>query len=258
MSAFPFRSALVTGASAGIGAEMARQLGEAGVPTVLVARRRERLEEIASRHDDFDVLEADLTTADGLDAVSERLADTDAPIDLLVNNAGFGTGSPFHEIEADRLADEIGLNVTALTVLSNVALRSMVERGRGYLLNVASVVAFQASPGLATYAATKAYVQSLTEALHEEMRPFGVHVSSLCPGLTRTEFQEVSSTEGYIDRIPGLAWTEADDVARAGLVGVAKNRATIVPGALYKGAVAVGQVTPRAITRRIGGLVTRT
>ena len=100
-------------------------------------------------------------------------------------------------------------------------------------------------------------MQSLTEAIHEEMRPFGVHVTSLCPGLTRTEFQEVSSTEGYADRIPGLAWTEAEDVARAGLVGVAKNRATVVPGALYKGAVAVGQITPRAITRRLGGLVSR-
>lgn len=253
MSRYPFTSALVTGASSGIGAEMANRLGEAGVPSVLVARRGDRLEEIAARYDGFDVLEADLGTKHGQQAVMDRVASADAPIDLVVNNAGFGTGGEFHTIDADRLGDEVELNVTALTKISNAALAAMVLRRSGYLLNVSSVASFQAAPGLAVYAATKAYVTSLTEALHEEVRGTGVNVTALCPGLTKTEFQENSDTSEYESTFPDFVWTSVESVAAAGLDGVAKNRAIVVPGALYRGLVATSDITPRAIGRRLSG-----
>ena len=136
------------------------------------------------------MLEADLGTTGGQAAVVERISSIDEPIDLVVNNAGFGTSGTFHELDVDRVGAEIELNVAALTVLSHAALQAMVPRGRGYLLNVSSVASFQSSPGLGVYAATKAYVTSLTEAIHSEVRSSGVHVTALCPGLTRTEFQE--------------------------------------------------------------------
>lgn len=258
MADYPFETALVTGASSGIGAELARQLGEAGVPTVLVARRGERLREIAEQFDDFEVLEADLLTASGRDAVGERIASGDAPIDLVVNNAGFGTAGKVANLDPERLAQEIELNVTALTVLSTVALRAMQLRNRGWLLNVSSVASFQAGPGLAVYSATKAFVTSFTEAVHEEMRDTEVSVSALCPGLTRTEFQEQSETEGYVERIPAFFWTEAEMVAREGLEGVAKNKTLIVPGGVYKSAQALSSVTPRFVTRRLSGMAGRT
>ena len=186
----------------------------------------------------------------------ERVGSTTSPVDLVVNNAGFGSGGNFYELDPGRLGDEIALNVTALTKISNAALGAMKDRGSGYLLNVSSVASFQPSPGLAVYAATKAYVTSLTEALHEEMRGSGVHVSALCPGLTKTEFQERSGTTDYETTFPDFAWTSAELVARAGLAGVAKNKTIVVPGALYKGLVATSDITPRAVARRLSGLAT--
>jgi len=258
MAGYPFTSALVTGASSGIGAEMARLLGEAGIPTVLVARRVDRLREIADRYDGFDVLEADLGTAEGRTACAERIMSAEEPIDLVVNNAGFGTSGVFHELDVERLEDEIELNVSALTTLSHAALSVMVPRRRGYLLNVSSVAGFQAGPGLAVYSATKAYVTSLTEALHEEVRSSGVHVTALCPGLTKTEFQQRSNTQSYSSTYPDFVWTSAESVAATGLADVAKNRTLAVPGALYKGMVGAASITPRFITRRMSGLAGRT
>jgi len=258
MADYPFETALVTGASSGIGAEMARQLGEAGIPTVLVARRGDRLREIAEVYDDFEVLEADLLMKKGRKAVAARIESDDEPIDLVVNNAGFGTAGNVAGLDPERLADEVELNVKALTVLSTVALKTMKLRNRGWLLNVSSVASFQAGPGLAVYSATKAFVTSFTEAVHEEMRGTEVAISALCPGLTRTEFQEQSDTEGYVERIPGFFWTEAEMVAREGLEGVAKNKTLIVPGGVYKSAQAISSVTPRFVTRRLSGLAGRT
>jgi len=257
MSTYPFTSALVTGASSGIGAEIARLLGEAGVPTVLVARRGDRLREIADRYDGFEVLEADLGTSQGQAMVAERIASHDQPIDLVVNNAGFGTSGVFHELDVDRLSDEVELNVKALTVLSHAALAAMVPRGRGYLMNVSSVVSFQASPGLGVYAATKAYVTSLSEALHSEVKGSGVHVTALCPGLTKTEFQEHSNTTGLALQVPGLAWTSVEQVASTGLRDVASNKTISVPGALYKVAVTGSDLLPRSITRWVTGAISR-
>ena len=257
MAALPFTSALVTGASSGIGEAMVHLLGEAGVPMVLVARRTDRLVALAARHANVEVLAADLTTDDGVAAVVARITDDAAPIDLVVNNAGFGTSGAFHELEADRLDDEIALNVQALTRISRAALGVMVPRGSGHLLNVSSVASFQPAPGLAVYAATKAYVTSLTESLHEEVRGTGVKVTALCPGLTRTEFQSVSSSESYAEQYPGFAWLTADEVARAGLADVARNRALSIPGMLYKGLALVTGITPRGLTRRLSSLVQR-
>ena len=255
--AFPFKSALVTGASSGIGEALVELLAAQNIPTIVVARRRDRLEELAARHACVTVLAADLTTSRGLQAVVARVADTTNPIDLVVNNAGFGTSGAFFALDADRLDREVQLSVAALTRISRAALGAMVPRGRGYLLNVSSVASFQSAPKLAVYAATKAYVTSLTEALHEEVRGTGVHVTALCPGLTRTEFQSVSSTERYASAYPSFAWLEADEVACAGLVDVAKGKALSIPGGLYKGLVATAGFLPRALVRRAASIVQR-
>lgn len=253
-NSFPFRRALVTGASSGIGEAMSRQLLQAGVPVVAVARRRERLEQLRS-HGEVEVLAADLGQADGVAAVAQRIAADAAPVDLVVNNAGFGTSGWFHEQDPNRFAAEVDLNITALTRLAHAALATMIPRGRGYLMNVSSVASFQPGPKLAVYSATKAYVTSLTEALHEECRGTGVKVTALCPGLTKTEFQSISNTQGYETQFPALAWTDVEMVARTGLADVARGRALSVPGVVYKTLVSTSQVTPGFVARRLGGLV---
>jgi short-subunit dehydrogenase len=255
---YPFRRALITGASSGIGESMVELLGEAGVAMVVVARREERLQELAARYGDVEVLAADLTTAKGLKAVEQRIVSAKLPeIDLVVNNAGFGSSGWFHELDAARLNDEVQLNIAALTRLSRAALGVMVPRGRGYLLNVSSVASFQPAPKLAVYAATKAYVTSLSESLHMEAKPHGVTVTALCPGLTHTEFQTVSSTEQYTADYPSWMWLQSRDVAAAGLADVAKGRALSVPGVLYKGLSATSNVTPRTLKRYLTGFIQR-
>jgi uncharacterized protein len=256
-SSYPFTSALITGASSGIGEAMVQLLGEAGIPQVVVARRVDRLEELASRHEGVEVLAADLTTAGGVEAVVNRITEAVNPIDLVVNNAGFGTSGLFHTLDPDRMTDEIALNITALTLISRAALAEMVRAGRGYLLNVSSVASFQPARRLAVYAATKAYVTSLSESLHEEARGTGVHVTALCPGLTRTEFQSVSSTDSYTDQIPSMAWMTATEVAQAGLRDVARGDALSVPGAFNKVLAGASAVAPRSLARRISSLVQR-
>jgi short-subunit dehydrogenase len=254
---FPFTSALITGASSGIGEAMVHLLGGAGIPQVVVARRVDRLDELAGRYEGVEVMAADLTTAKGVAQVVARVTDAEHPIDLVVNNAGFGTSGEFHTLDPDRLDDEIALNVAALTRISRAALGVMVPRGHGYVLNVSSVASFQPAPKLAVYAATKAYVTSLSESLHEEVRGTGVHVTALCPGLTRTEFQSVSGSDSYTGEYPSFAWLSANEVAETGLHDVAKGRALSVPGALYKSMVAASSMAPRGLTRRIASLVQR-
>jgi uncharacterized protein len=254
---YPFTGALVTGASSGIGEALVGLLGAQSIPTVVVARRRDRLDELAARWSCVEVLAADLTTGDGLRAVEERIRSGSQPIDFVVNNAGFGTSGEFATLDPDRLDDEVRLNVGALTRLSHAALSVMVPRRRGWLLNVSSVASFQPAPRLAVYAATKAYVTSLTESLHEEARPYGVKVTALCPGLTRTEFQQVSNTESYQTKFPEFAWLSAEEVARDALADVVKGKALSVPGAMYKGLVAASSITPRNLTRILSRIVQR-
>ena len=258
MTKAPFSYALVTGASSGIGEAIAHKLGKAGVGMVLVARRKDRLDAIASRYANVEVLPADLTTDAGLNAVLERLRDTTRPtVELVVNNAGFGTSGSFAQAEPERLSREISLNINALTRISHEAVRQMQPRGHGYLLNVSSIASFQPGPDLAVYAATKAFVTSLTEALYEELRGSGIRVTALCPGLTHTEFQSISNTSGLESKFPEFAWMSADDVARDGLRAVAEGKAICVPGLVNKSLAMVSTFTPRGLARRIAGLATR-
>lgn len=258
MKKAPFSHALITGASSGIGEAVANKLGKAGVGMVLVARRKDRLDAIAAKFPSVEVLVADLTTSSGLSAVLERLGSTSLPnIELVVNNAGFGTSGPFADADPERLSREISLNINALMRISHEAVRIMRPRGRGYLLNVSSIASFQPGPDLAVYAATKAFVTSLTEALHEELRGSGIRVTALCPGLTHTEFQSISNTSGLESNFPEFAWMSADDVARDGLRAVAAGKAICVPGVVNKSLVSTSKLTPRALTRRISGLITR-
>lgn len=254
---YPWQRALVTGASSGIGEAMTRLLATAGVPVVVVARRADRLEGLAASLPGIEVLAADLLTTEGVQAVTNRLHDGSSPIDLLVNNAGFGTSGAVADIEPDRSSREIDLNVKALVRLTQEALGPMRARGRGWILNVSSVTAFQPVPDLAVYAATKAFVSSFTEALHEELRGTGVHATALCPGLTPTEFTSVSRSDGKVDRFPAFAYTSADQVAAEGLNAAARGIAVSVPGILYKAMVGAATVTPRGVLRRVAGLVNR-
>jgi short-subunit dehydrogenase len=254
-TSYPFTSALVTGASSGIGEAMSRALGAAGIAQVVVARRADKLAVLAEELPGVEVLAADLSTADGIAAVAARIVDPARPIDLVVNNAGFGTSGLFAELDPDRLDEEVRLNVGALTRLSRAALGVMVPRGRGYLLNVSSVVSFQPGPRLAVYAATKAFVTSLSESLHEEVRGTGVKVTALCPGLTRTEFQSVSSSTELTAKMPAMLWQSAEEVAETGLRDVAHGRALSIPGAMNKSMVAASGMTPRGLVRRFTGLV---
>ena len=258
MAKYPFTCALVTGASSGIGQEIAVQLAMSGVSLVVVARRADRLESLAARFKNVEVIVADLSTTDGVAQVEARITDSSkTPIDLVVNNAGFGSSGLMHEIDLERLSREIGVNILALTRLSHAAIKAMVPNGRGYLLNVSSVASFQPGPGSTVYSATKAYVTSFTEALHEELRGTGVRVTALCPGFTRTEFSEVSGTNSIASQVPNFAWLEATDVAREGLRAVTRGKALCIPGALYKGVSAFSGASPRALVRRITSLPSR-
>jgi len=226
--------ALVTGASSGIGRAIAEQLAGDGTRLVVVARDEVRLNELADRLDvDVEVLVADLGDRDALAGVEDRLHDDDEPIDLVVNNAGFGQTGPLHELDVDRETAVIDVNVGALLRLSQVAAASMVRRGGGGgILNVSSIAAFAPAPNSATYAATKAFVSSLSEGLHAELVDHHVHVTALHPGFTRTEFQDRADFDA--SDIPDWLWQTADEVAAAGLRGVDQNRASVVPGAMNK------------------------
>jgi short-subunit dehydrogenase len=246
--------ALITGASVGIGEQFALQLAERGHDVVLVARDGARLEalakEIEGRNGSHaEVLVADLTDSRQLETVEARAR----TVDLLVNNAGFGTFGPFHTLDIEAETREIDLNVIALVRLTHAAAGAMVERGRGGILNVSSLASFQPGPSNATYGATKAFVTSFTEAVHEELKGTGVSVTALCPGFTHTEFQARANAPA--SAVPGFMWQEAPEVARAGLDGLARNRAVVIPGTANKVMGNLSAVTPHAITRRIGAAV---
>lgn len=257
MTTYPWATALVTGASSGIGEEMVRRLAGASVTTTVVARRADRLEALAEELDGIEVLTADLTADDGLARVADRLRDSGRPIELLVNNAGFGSSGPFAELDPKRIDDEVRLNAGALTHLTRVAVGRMVPAGRGWVLNVSSVASFQSAPNMAVYAATKAYVTNFSEALHTELKPSGVTVTALCPGLTRTEFQEVAGGESLGARLPSQAWTSVESVAKTGLSDCAKGSVLSIPGVQYKALAAMSDVSPRWLTRRIAAATMR-
>jgi hypothetical protein len=246
--------AIVTGASAGIGREFARQLARKGYALVLVARRLEVLEELAAdlaaRYGvETDALSADLTTTEGVAAVSTRLAAGD--VDMLVNSAGFGTIGEFHGLSAEREMAEVDLNVKALVALNHAALGPMVARRSGTVINLASLGAFQPCPYMATYVATKAFVLHFSESVHEEVRPHGVTVTALCPGFVATEFQQASGVD--LEEVRTFGLQTPKQVVSAALKGAADGRAIVVPGALNGIMSQTSRITPRFLTRKVSG-----
>jgi hypothetical protein len=249
------RRAWVTGASAGIGAAFARSLARDHYDLALVARSRARLESLADElRDAFGVsaaaVAADLTVAAQLQRVADAIAD-DAGLELLVNNAGFGTVGSFAELDPDREEEEIRLNVIALTQLTRAALPGLIARGHGGIINVSSMAAFQPTPRNATYGATKAFVNSFTEALYEELRGSGVRVQALCPGFTRTEFQDRAGID--TTGIPSFAWMSAEAVADASLAALQRDEVVCVPGIGNRLLTTATAAMPRSVVRRIMG-----
>lgn len=249
--------ALVTGASAGIGRAFAAGLAERGHDLIVVARTTTRLEELAEvltpHGGTVEVLAADLRDDAGLARVEARLTDATRPVDLLVNNAGFGTAGRFHELP---IADELGmveLNIAALVRLTHAALGPMVARRAGGVINVSSIGAYQPAPGNATYSATKAFVSSFSQALHEEVRGAGVEVLAVCPGFTRTEFQQRAGMEA--DDVPGFLWQQPEQVVDAAMRAYDRRRAVVVTGALNQATAAFASVSPGVVTRKIAGRI---
>ncbi len=241
--------ALVTGASAGLGEVFAEKLAKKGYDLIVTARRKDRLDALAESLESFGstttVIEADLATDAGVDLLVKPAAE----VDLLVNNAGFGSVGEFAELPVDRELDELNVNVRALMKLCHAALSAMTERRRGSIINVASTAAFQAIPYNATYSATKAFVLHFSEALHEEAKKHGVAVTCLCPGPVKTEFQEVAGVSE--DAIPNFMWTTAESVVDAALGALDVRRAYVVPGPMNAMTAFGVSLAPRFVTRKI-------
>jgi short-subunit dehydrogenase len=245
--------ALITGASAGLGVEFARQLSARGHRLVLVARRNERLEDLAKELGKARAVALDLSKAGATAKLMADIAAAGEQVDLLVNNAGFGLIGKFAELDAARERQMIDLNAGALTDLCRAVAPQMIKRKSGSILNVASTAAFQPGPKMAVYFATKAFVLSLSEALHEELKPHGIRVTCLCPGPTRTEFGDVAGFggNGLFDRVA----MDAPGVVKAGLDGLDKNKAVVVPGWLNKLTANSGRFAPRSVVRKIAGAI---
>ncbi len=248
--------ALVTGASSGIGKCFASQLAASGSDLVLVARNQKRLDELAARlrseHDRrVDVIVADLEKRAELAKIEARLRERD-DVDLLVNNAGYGHTGRFADLDVEKSQGQIDCNVVALTRLAHAALQSMRKASRGGILNVASGAAFLPSPTLAVYAATKAFVVSFTQALHEEVKRDGIKVSVVCPGFTRTEFQERAKYD--TKALPTFVWQSPEEVAREALDGLAADKVVVSTGIQNKIMAGVIPLVPRSM---IAGLVAR-
>jgi short-subunit dehydrogenase len=245
--------ALVTGASAGLGVEFARQLAKRGHRLVLAARRGDRIEALAKELGNARAVSIDLSKTGAADKLMADVHAAGEQVDLLVNNAGFGLIGRFAELDAVRQRQMIDLNVGTLTDLCRIAAAEMVARKCGGILNVASTAAFQPGPKMAVYFATKAFVLSLSEALHEELKPHGVRVTCLCPGPTRTEFGEVAGFggNGMFDRVA----MNAREVVEAGLNGLDKNHAVVVPGWINKTVAASTRFAPRPVVRKIAGAI---
>ena len=239
---------LITGASAGLGAEFARQCRRRGDELVLVARRKDRLEALAAELGSCHVIAADLARPEAAAKLLADVAGLGLEIETLINNAGFGAAGTFAETPPERLLEMIDLNVRSLTELCRLVLPGMLERRRGAILNVASTAAFQAGPYSAVYYATKAYVLSLSEALYHESKGKGVRVTALCPGPTATEFFEVAgSPDGRLARMA----TDPKAVVAAGLAGLARNRPIVIPGVANKIGAFGTRLMPRSALRRI-------
>jgi short-subunit dehydrogenase len=249
--------ALITGASAGIGVEFAQRLAERGYDLVLVARRRERLDALALRlraeHAGVrvDVIVADLSDAAALQHINDEIARLGIAVDLLVNNAGFGTHGRFEALPPQREHDEIAVNVAAPVALAHAFLPGMLARGRGGVINVASTAAFSAVPYMAVYGATKAFVRSFSEALHEEVRARGVRVLALCPGPTATEF-----FDGSVAGPRGPVRTVRDVVTTA-LRAYDAGSSVVIDGSSNQLLIALANLIPRRWATKVAARIMR-
>jgi len=243
-------TALITGASSGLGEEFAWQLAAAGRDVVLVARSRDRLSDMAellagATNVHVEVLVADLSTPEGTAAVAARVANPERPIDMLVNNAGHGLKEGFLKTSVEDEVAALDVMVRTVLVLSHAAAKAMSARGHGAILNVSSVASLL---GNSSYAAHKAWVSSFTEGLASQLRGTGVYATAVLPGLTHTEFHERAELSDY-DELPEFAWLDAEDVVSAALAAVRRKQVLVTPSVRYGALLGVVRVLPRSWVR---------
>jgi uncharacterized protein len=254
----PGRTAIVTGASSGIGREIARELARRGHALTLVARREERLRSLAGELTGASGVEVEVAAADLTDAAARRslltvVADRGAVASILVNAAGLSTVGPVHRNDPDGELAMIRTDVEAVAHLCSLFLPGMVERGAGAVLNVASTAAFQPMPGQAGYGASKAFVVSYSRAMRAEVRGTGVTVTVLCPGPVRTEFAETAGFDAAEaeSALPKFMWVEAGEVARAAVEGLDHDRAQVIPGAANRAGAVLAPMVPANLLARV-------
>ena len=245
-------TALVTGASSGIGAAIGRELAARGHALILVARREERLQSLATELIDEHGISAAVIACDLADpAARARMVDEVSTggrdVEVLVNNAGFGSRGKFASNDPDRMVGMVRLNIEAVVDLTARFLPGMVERGRGSVINISSTSAFQPLPGAAVYAAGKSFVLSFSEAIRTELRGTGIGVTAVCPGPVKTEFTDAAGMSGVEDSTPDAIWMTADEIGVAAVEGADSDKRVVVPGALNRAGSLLGQHTPRFI-----------
>jgi short-subunit dehydrogenase len=248
----PDTTALVTGASSGIGADLARELAERGHGVVLVARRLDRLnalaDELSRAHGvRTEAVACDLTDPDERDALPGRIAELGLTVDILINNAGYGSAGRFERLDAAREAAMVRLNCEAVVALSSAYVPEFVERGRGAILVVASSAGMQPLPRQATYSASKAFALTFAESLHAELATHDIAVTALCPGPVATEFAEHADMSEMFDAIPSFAQVSSPECAAQAISGLDANRRVVVPGLATKAVTLGGRYTPRAL-----------
>lgn len=251
------RTALITGASSGIGEALARQFAEREFNLVITARRADRLTALADSlsHVDVTTVPCDLGAPGGAQQLIDAVAAEGKQVDVLVNNAGVAYSSFLTDLTPEETESLIALNITALTRLTHHYANEMMARGFGRILNVASVAGFQPVPSMSLYAASKAFVLSLSEGLSEELRGTGVSVTALCPGLTRTEM--ANALVDQAENLPPFVMSTPDEVAREGFDAMMAKEAIRIPGIANQAAVAWAQLQPRWFIRGLGGMFGR-
>jgi short-subunit dehydrogenase len=251
------RTALVTGASAGIGAAFARHLASEGYALLLVARRVDRLEELAGELNAkygvrCNVFAADLNDPAAPAEIMEYAQAQGIAVDVLINNAGLSGKTAFADTPWPKLAAEIQLMITALTELCHRVLPGMQERGWGRIINLSSLAAFSPPGASLLYTGIKGYVLSVSQSLDMELKPQGIHVTALCPGFTRSEFHDTMGTRDAANKLPDMLWQEADDVVREGWAAVMKGKPVCVPGIVNKVLASTMRPLPVSLQYHLG------